>query len=92
MRKKRGWRPGSEGLTKACKGNGVGIGLFGDFDFNAGPLQTSLKNNFGENSGTGYYNQVMSPGWSFGDSWGIKAGDSLGVEFTIWTPDVRPGR
>ena len=89
---KNGGRPGSEGLTNACKGNGAGIGLFGDIDLNAGPLQAGLKNNFGQNSGTGYYGQVMSPGWSLGDSWGYKAGGSFGVEFTFWTPDVRPGR
>lgn len=86
---KEGGRPGSEGLTSACKGSGAGAGLFGDADFNAGPLQAGLKNNFGENSGTGYYGQFMSPGWSLGSSWGIKAGGSFGVEFTGWTPDVR---
>jgi RHS repeat-associated protein len=89
---KTGGRPGSEGLTNTCKGNGAGIGLFGDVDLNAGPLQAGLKNNFGQNSGTGYYGQFMSPGWSLGDSWGIKAGGSAGVEFTFWTPDVRQGR
>jgi hypothetical protein len=81
-----GSRPGSDGQTNACKGSGAGAGLFGDVDLNAGPLQAGLRNNVGQNSGTGPYGQFMSPGWSLGDSWGIKAGGSFGAELTFWTP------
>jgi hypothetical protein len=85
---KNGGRPGSEGAT-ACKAEGVGVGLFGDIDFNAGPLQAGLKNNIGANMWSGGYGQFMSPAWSLGDSWGIHAGGAAGAEVTFWTPDVR---
>ena len=86
-----GGRPGSE-APNACKGSGEGVGFFADLDLNAGPLQAGLQNALGANTGTGAYGQFMSPGWSLGDSWGIKAGGSFGAQLTIWTPDVRGGR
>jgi hypothetical protein len=88
---KNGGRPGSDGLTQACKGNGVGAGVFANADFNAGPLQAGLQNSLGRNMGQSQpYGQFMSPTWLLGDSWGIKAGWSAGAQFTVWT--TPPGR
>ena len=85
---KSGGRPGSEGATSAsCKSGGVGAGVFADADFNAGPLQAGLQNSLGRNTSQSQpYGQFMSPSWSLGDSWGIKAGWSAGAQITIWTP------
>jgi hypothetical protein len=85
---KSGGRPGSEGASAAlCKSSGVGAGVFADADFNAGPLQAGLQNSLGRNTGQSQpYGQFMSPSWSLGDSWGIKAGWSAGAQITIWTP------
>jgi hypothetical protein len=50
-------------------------------------LQAGLQNSFGHNSDQSrYYGQFMSPFWSLGDSWGIKAGWSTGGQFTVWNP------
>lgn len=82
---KNGGRPGSEGVPQGCTVGGVGAGLFTDLDFNAGPLQAGLQNNFGRNMGQPTpYGQFMSPNWSLGDSWGLKANWSAGGQFTVW--------
>ena len=83
---KSGGRPGSEGATPAsCKAGGVGAGVFADADFNVGPLQAGLQNSFGRNTGQPQpYGQFMSPSWSAGDSWGVKAGWSAGGQVTMW--------
>ncbi|MBK6865532.1 MAG: hypothetical protein IPG91_19475 [Ideonella sp.] len=85
---KSGARPGSEGASAAsCKSSGVGAGVFADADFNAGPLQAGLQNGLGRNTGQSQpYGQFMSPSWSLGDSWGIRAGWSAGAQITIWSP------
>lgn len=84
---KNGGRPGSEGASAdSCKSGGVGAGVFADLDLNAGPLQAGLQNSLGLNTGQDQpYGQFMSPSWSLGDSWGIKAGWSAGVQGTIWS-------
>lgn len=85
---KNGGRPGSEGATPAsCKVGGVGAGVFADADFNLGPLQAGIQNSLGRNSGWSQpFGQFMSPSWSLGDSWGIKAGWSAGGQVTGWSP------
>lgn len=85
---KSGSRPGSD-APNACRSTGAGVGVFADIDFNLGPLQAGLQNSLGRNTGTGTYGQFMSPSWSIGDSWGIKAGGAFGAQGGLWTPDVR---
>ena len=83
-----GTRPGSS-PEQACQGGGLGLGVFGDIDFNAGPVQAGLQNNLGRNypvnGDSSPYGQFMSPSTSFGDSWGIKAGASAGGQVTIYS-------
>jgi hypothetical protein len=42
----RGTRPGSDEGSQSNSG-GVGLGLFGDAGFNAGPLNAALQNSIG---------------------------------------------
>jgi len=83
-----GGRPGSS-LNDDCSQSGFGLGLFGDIDFNAGPLQAGLQNNFGRNfpsnGPSSLYGQFMSPNVTFGDSWGIRASGAAGGEVTVWS-------
>ena len=83
-----GTRPGSSPNDR-CGSGGVGLGVFSDIGFNAGPVQAGLNSNLGRNypvnGDSKGYGQFMSPSGPVGDSWGIKAGASAGGQVTIFS-------
>ena len=83
-----GGRPGSSS-DELCQSGGVGLGVYGDISFNAGPLQAGLQNNLGRNFPTQGdskpYGQFMSPSFSVGDSGGIRASGAVGGQITIYS-------
>jgi uncharacterized protein RhaS with RHS repeats len=91
----RGGRPGS-GPGDNPRTSGITLGVFGDIDFNAGPVQASLQNNlgryipFGQNSSV--YSDFMKPNGTFGDSWGLKATAAAGGEISIFTASPNPSQ
>ena len=84
---KFGGRPGSNEKSDP-KESGLTAGGYFDIDFNLAMLQASLQNNIGYTIPSwqpiNYYENILKPNIAIGDSWGIKAGATIGTEFGIF--------
>ena len=89
----RGGRPGS-GPGDNPRTSGITLGVFGDLDFNAGPVQASMQNNLGRYipfwQSSSVFRDFMKPNATFGDSWGLKATAAAGGEISVFTASPQP--
>ncbi|MCY7391330.1 MAG: hypothetical protein LH647_07475 [Leptolyngbyaceae cyanobacterium CAN_BIN12] len=84
-----GGRPGADTDVDPSKA-GMTLGLFGDIELNAGPLQAGWENKWGRDySMDRNFTDTMKPKWNLGDSWGVRGGVSAGAEISIFTPGQR---